>query len=75
MLLNPGLVAPPLENQFSKELIGKERLLYFGRRQEGVKINSCSRTSSPPLTISGKSLYRLRDGATCKNSSQLWLSS
>ena len=31
VLLNPGLVAPPLENQFSKELIGKERLLYFGR--------------------------------------------
>ena len=56
------------QKPITRQVGGKEALLYFGCQQPVGRANACLKADSLPLTVGGRSFYRQRQRATCRNS-------
>ena len=63
-VMESGVQLIAAQKPITRQVGGKEALLYFGCRRPMGRANACLKADSFPLTVGGRSFYRQRQRAT-----------
>ena len=67
-VMESGVQLITAQKPIKRQVGGKETLVDFGCQQQVGRADACPKADSLPLTVRGRSLYRLKQRATCRNS-------
>ena len=67
-VMESGVQLITAQKPMKKQVGGRKTLVYFRCRQPVGREDTCPKADSLPLTVGGRSFYRQKQRATCRNS-------